>query len=168
MPATIIIHTHSIYQEILCVGRAGGIEPAIGGQPTLPPAPQPQLQVTKIKNAIRSWSWTYKCGVNRGVNERWENLRELGRLSQVYPCTLTHLPQGSESGSRWGLVNSIRVWTLSCGLSAEGFCVCVCVSACIIFSPPSFEFMEHFTPWWGSKCTLASTGCTLWSRPHGI
>lgn len=127
MPATIIIHTHSIHQEILCVGRAGGIEPAIGGQPTLPPAPQSQLQVTKIKNATRSWSWTDKCGVNRGVNERWENLRELGRLSQVYPCTLTHLPQGRESGSRWGLVNSIRVWTLSCGLSAEGMCVCVCL-----------------------------------------
>lgn len=63
-------------------------------------------------------------GQSRGVSERWENLSELGHLSQMYPCTFTDPPQGNDSGSRWGLVNSM--WgTVGYCLSAKGVCICV-------------------------------------------
>lgn len=81
-------------------------------------------QSDKIKNATHSRRRASESGGNRGVSERWENLGELGHLSQMYPCTFPDPPQGTDSRSRWGLVNSMRV-TASCGLSAEGVRVCV-------------------------------------------
>lgn len=102
--------------------------------------------------------WPQKCvwvcgGVqSRGVSERWESLSELGHLSQLYPCTFPDPPRGTDSGSRWGLVNSM--WgTVSCVLSAKGVCVRVSLSLLLYL-------VRHFTPRWGSKFTLASTWCT--------
>lgn len=58
-----------------------------------------------------------------------------------------------------------RVITAGCSLSAKGVCLCVCVCALQGHGFVFFlYFMKHFTPQWGSKCTLASTRCTRCDR----
>lgn len=115
--------------------------------------PAVSVQSDKIKNATHS-----RSRVNRGVKERWENLSELGHLSQMCPCTFTDPPQGTEWGSRWGLVNSMRVWTVSCGLSAEDVCLCVCARHSFVFFPLLYEELHTSV---GPKCTRASTWFAL-------
>lgn len=131
MPATIIIHTHSIHQEILCVGRAGGIEPAIGGQPTLPPAPQSQLQVTKkmppapeaeLINAGWTEGWTK--GEKTSVN--WVAChRCIPALSLISPREVNRDP-----GEGLSTALECELWAVACQLKA---CVCVCVCLHALF-----------------------------------
>lgn len=120
--------------------------------------PQLLLNVTHFRHCDSKSVCVLVCGggQSRGVSERWENLSELGHLSQMYPCTFTDPPRGTDSGSRWGLVNSM--WgTVSYVLSAKGVCVRVSLSLFLYF-------VRHFTPQWGSKFTMASTWCTQCDR----
>lgn len=65
----------------------------------------------------------WKQGWHR-VSERWENLSELGRLAQMYALSLI-CPGEMNQDPGEGLWTSMRVWTTSHSLSAEGVGVCV-------------------------------------------
>lgn len=88
------------------------------------------------------------------ASERWENLSELGHLSQMHPRTLGDSPRGTQPGSRWGSVSGVR----SCELLPVSPKVRTHSRVAVLSL--SLYFKKHFTPPQGSKCSLASAWCT--------
>lgn len=111
--------------------------------------PPLQLKVTKLKMPHTPYTPPIQ-GEQKGQRKV--------RKPQWNGSPVTHIslhfhlsPQGTDLGIQVRACQQYVCVTASCALSARGACVCDFV----LF----LYFMKHFTPQWGSKCTVASAWC---------